>query len=340
LPYDDCDDFDEAEWFVREEALAAKKTAYAAQIFELNYRIRNLPLPGMRLPEFMRREFGLEYLPLEDPPTPGKLRNLYSELACIAAQECVDSCDINRVWMGGQFFFWRSVALGKFCYNTQCVERLPQRGKRRGRPRYYCEPHPYRGPNLKWIREGRIVNCKESGTKRHRRNAENPHRTERLSAMLVPGHPFSVRPIRRDDVYKYHRTPGSLQDDEQRVLNGEPLHVPQFFNPDQGVEAATRQWIVKHKKIREIPRWRDGTGERECASPQAAKIRDIVRRIYGCSVEELIGDELAAGNVIPDDLRSAIEEAFGQTLEVFVGLDEAEAYDADEGPDPLTIGDS
>lgn len=148
---------------------ADEKLAWVAQVRVLELAILDRPLPGPTVRDYVQTHYRVEYFPLPANPGGAYLRNLYGEAAHRDAQRKANCVDPNNAWIAGQYLHHRNAALGRFCYNTACLRKIAEEGRRRGRPRLYCSER-----------------CKINGVKRHQRNAADPLRSERLPDLSKP----------------------------------------------------------------------------------------------------------------------------------------------------------
>jgi hypothetical protein len=323
--YSDYDDFDEADKSLREQTKADAEVAWKVLVRELNLAVNSNPMPGMPWPEYVRRVFRVEYFPLPFEPRVDFLRNLYSELGYANARRCVEANDCDVAWWGGQFLFHRSEALGRWCYNTNCLARLPIKTGHQGRPRYYCprriaedgiagivpERHDkYGNPVDTWI------DCKEAGKKRHERNATDPHRTERFRPMLVPGYPFTTRPL--FDRLGIHWPSDPVGRKVRRAKNAGLIPQADELRRQRDLERAAASPLTTDKAM---ARW-------QSRRDRGTRVGDVI------PLEQIVVQVIGDGYVFPDDVKATIEEMLGRTIESLIAADDL--VDGDEGPAPLS----
>ncbi len=200
---------------------------WKVQVHDLALTLCESPIEGVPLEDELAALTGVRYAPLGDPDA-RTLRNLFSESAFREAEERAKSSDSTVRYMAGLFLFHRQEAMGRYCFNTNCLRLLPYEAPRSGHPRFYC------------------VGCKDAGQKRNRRNRAKPTRPERLKPMTVPGIPFQTRT----------RGTSSAPGFKPPITDEQPPWVeqtePRNDNPED-LATHFRRWVARHKKL-EAPR--------------------------------------------------------------------------------------
>lgn len=272
------DDYDEAEQAIWAQQDDDSETVREIQIHRLSHAMRSR-LPGVSVSEEFRYRFGVTIAPFPADPTPGQLRNWFRELSYDEARHRTRSENEEERWLAATFLSHRNAALGVYCYNTNCLKPLEPTPKRRGRPRLYC-----------------AGKCKESGKSRHARNAANPHRVERLSPMLRPGHPFPINA---------HKLEGLGRGFTPPITDAKPpWQEPQSERtaPEAvGIESHLRRWHAPGRK----------------SAPDSIPLAELVRLAN------------AAGHIFSDDEREALEALLGSPLGGVILVDD------DPPADPL-----
>lgn len=312
----DYDDFDEADQALYDQMDEDHELVWRVQCHELAHALREHPLPGMPFSEEYRRRFHGMFPPFPSDPTVGELRNLFDDDAYEDAKKCAQSDEPDERWFGAKFLYWRNEALGRYCLNTNCLKRLPDRQRRRGRPQLYCN------------RE-----CKDAAIKRTNYHQQHPNAAYRLKPMLIPGHPFSVRPDRNSITSGSYRpfvpavgdrnAPWSEEDNEKRAADP-PAEFSDHF----------RRLLSRHRKKRRAVTARE---RRNGLTAEQKRRRKEFERAFGAPLDEVIGLAVSDGYVFSDDDQAVFEALLGQSLHSIITGEDDHPDDDDgrPGTEPL-----